>query len=227
MMKLDRVHSGILGLDQIIGGGIPKNDLLLLSGECGAGKSIFGMQFLVESKDPGVYVSFEDETNKIIETAGIFGWNLKTLQSQNKIRILRYDPFKIEDIIEVIESNIREIGAKRVVLDSVSALGIYMKDASELRRMMLKVDSVLRKNGCTSILISEMVPGKSGISRFGVEEFVADGVIVLKKYFKDCQYERGLTVVKMRGTEHTQKIHSYTISGSGFAVGEEMSLPRA
>ncbi len=221
---MDRVHSGITGLDQLIGGGIPDKDLILLSGECGAGKSIFGMQFLLQSRESGVYVSFEDEASKIIETATVYGWDLKSLQKANKLRILRYDPFKIEDIIEVIESNIREIGARRVVLDSVSALGIYMKDSSELRRMMLKMDSVLRKNKCTTILISEMVPGKKGISRFGVEEFVADGVIVLRKYFLGGTYKRGLTVWKMRGSDHSHEIHSYDISSSGFSVGGPLDL---
>jgi KaiC/GvpD/RAD55 family RecA-like ATPase len=224
MKSLDRVHSGITGLDAIIGGGIPAKDLILLSGECGSGKSILGLQFLIESRDSGVYVSFEDDISKITDTASVYGWDIKSLQRANKLRLLRYDPFKIEDIIEVIESNIREIGAKRVVLDSVSALGIYMKDASELRRMMLKIDAVLRKCGCTSILISEMVPGTKGISRFGVEEFVSDGVLVLRRYFIDGKYRRGLVVWKMRGSEHSHEIHSYDISNTGFSIGGVLDL---
>jgi KaiC/GvpD/RAD55 family RecA-like ATPase len=216
--------SGIDGLDKITGGGVPKKDIILLSGECGAGKSIFGMQFLLRSRDCGVYVSFEDDVQKIAENAAVFGWDVKALEKANKLRVLRYDPFKLEDIIEVIESQIREIGATRVVLDSVSALGIYMKDVSDLRRMILQVDAILRKNGCTSILISEIVPGNPGISRFGVEEFVTDGVITMRKYLSQGEYKRGLTVWKMRGSEHSLAIHGYKITKGGIVVGERMKL---
>jgi KaiC/GvpD/RAD55 family RecA-like ATPase len=222
--SLNKISSGIEGLDKIIGGGIPKKDTILLSGECGAGKSIFGMQFLTKSHDSGVYVSFEDEVEKIMDNAAVFGWDLLALQKEDKLRVLRYDPFKLEDIIEVIESEIREIKATRVVLDSVSALGIYMKDVSDLRRMILQVDTVLRKNGCTSLVISEIVPGKPGISRFGVEEFVTDGVIVMRRYLSQETYKRGLTVLKMRGSEHSQSIHDYEITKNGITVGGKIKL---
>ncbi len=212
------------GLDKLIGGGIPEKDIILLSGECGTGKSIFGMQFLVGSKEPGIYLSFEDEVERIADTAAGFGWDIKALHKADKLRVLRYDPFKLEDIIEVAESYIREIKAKRVVLDSISALGMYLKDVPELRRMMLQMETVLRKNGCTALLVSEIIPGQSGISRFGVEEFVTDGVIVLRKYMAGGEYRRGLTVMKMRSTDHSNAIHSYDISGKGITVGAKMKF---
>ncbi len=221
---MNRISSGIPGLDKIIGGGMPEKDIVLLSGECGSGKSIFGMQFLTALGDRGIYVSFEDEVPKIVETAALFGWNIKALEKADKLRIFRYDPFKLEDIIEVVESQIREINAQKVVLDSVSAMGMYMKDVSEIRRMILQIENVLRKNNCTTLLISEIVPGKHGISRFGVEEFVTDGVIVMRKYLLNGEFKRGLTVVKMRGTEHSNAIHSYEISRKGITVGEKMKV---
>ena len=221
---MNRIQSGIQGLDKIIGGGIPEKDIILLSGECGVGKSIFGMQFLTGSKDPGIYVSFEDEVERIADTAAGFGWDVKAMHKANKLRVLRYDPFKLEDIIEVVESYIREIKAKRVVLDSISALGMYLTDVPELRRMMLQMESILRKNNCTAVLVSEIIPGQGGISRFGVEEFVTDGVIVLKKYMAAGEYKRGLTVMKMRGTEHSNAIHSYDITKSGITVGAKMKF---
>lgn len=221
---MNRVSSGIKGLDRLLAGGIPERDIILLSGECGSGKSIFGMQFLLAAKEPGIYVSFEDEVDRITDTASVFGWDLKALQKANKLRVLRYDPFRLEDIIEIVESHIKEIGARRIVLDSVSALGMYMKDVSDLRRMILQIESVLRKNNCTSLLISEIIPGESGISRFGVEEFVTDGVIVMRRYPVGGEMKRGLIIYKMRATGHSTAVHGYEISGKGIEVGAKLKI---
>jgi KaiC/GvpD/RAD55 family RecA-like ATPase len=223
---MNRVPSGIKGFDELVGGGIPERDIILLSGECGAGKSVFGLQFLVSSKSNGIYVSFEDDAAKISETAAVFGWDIKKLQKEDRIRVLRYDPFKLEDIIEIVESNIKEIDAKRVVIDSVSALGIYMKEISEIRRMVLQIESALRKNGCTALLISEIIPGRHGISRFGVEEFVTDGVVSMKRYTSKGEIVRGLEVIKMRGTKHSLNVHSYEITKDGIIVGDRLKQPQ-
>ena len=215
---MDREKTFIPGLDELIGGGIPDGDVVLLSGTCGAGKTIFGLQFLCMSDEPGIYVSFEEEIAKLKDTAILLGWDIDELENSNKIRFLKYDPFKIEDVFDIIESNIREIGAKRIVIDSISALGVYEKDPAELRRMILQVSFMLRKNACTSILISEIIPGTKRLSRFGVEEFVSDGVILLHNFSIGGEYRRALSVWKMRSTEHSKKIHPYKISSEGFVV---------
>lgn len=218
--RLNRVKSGVEGLDALMGGGFPENDLVLLSGTCGAGKSIFGLQFLLSGadKEPGIYVSFEEPLPQIASTAKGFGWEIDKLEKANKIRFLKYDPFKLEDIFEIIESNIREINARRVVIDSISALGIYVKDPTELRRMILQVSNMLRKNNCTSVLISEILANENSLSRFGVEEFVSDGVIILHNVLVGGEYRRGMSIWKMRSTDHSKKIHPYRISQKGFVV---------
>ena len=103
------------------------------------------------------------------------------------------------------------------MIDSISSLGIYIKDTAELRRMILQVSSMLRRNGCTSLLISEVVkPGQ--LSRFEVEEFVTDGVILLHNFFVGGEYRRGINVWKMRTTDHSRKVHPYKITEKGFVV---------
>ncbi|MFH0832599.1 MAG: ATPase domain-containing protein [Candidatus Aenigmatarchaeota archaeon] len=216
---MNRIKTGITGFDKLVEGGIPEKDLILLSGRCGAGKTVFGLQFLFSSpeKEPGLFISFEEDLQQIKNTAMQLGWNADAYEKAGKIRLLRYDPFKLEDIFEIIENNIREINAKRVVVDSVSSLGTYVKDNSELRRMIMQISNMLRKNGCTSILTCEVLNDNS-LSRFGVEEFVADGVILLHNVLTAGEYRRGLSVWKMRVTNHSRKIHPYKITEKGFVV---------
>ncbi|MBI4896343.1 MAG: AAA family ATPase [Candidatus Aenigmarchaeota archaeon] len=217
---MNRIQVGIEGLDALIGGGIPEHDLILLSGRSGAGKTIFGLHFLLRyaEQEPGIFVSFEEELAQIRETAKSLGWDIERLEREQKIRLLKYDPFRIQDIFDIIANNIQEIGAKRIVIDSISSLGIYVKDPPELRRMILEISSMLRKYNTTGILISEIVAGKTSLSRFGVEEFVVDGVILLHTPLIMDEYRRGIGIVKMRGTAHTTKIHPYKISEKGFVV---------
>ncbi len=219
MEKISRIETGIPGFDKLVNGGLPEKDLILLSGASGSGKTIFGLQFLFANamKEAGIYVSFEEPLVQIKSTASSFGWDAEKMEKFGRMQMLRYDPFKLEDIIEVIENNIREIDAKRIVIDSISALGIYVKDVAELRRMILQVSNMLRRNDCTSLIISEVVkPGQ--LSRFGVEEFVTDGVILMHNFFVGGEYRRGISVWKMRSTDHSRKVHPYRITDKGFVV---------
>ena len=111
----------------------------------------------------------------------------------------------------------------RVVIDSISALGVYVKDPGDLRRMILQISTMLRRNDCTSILISEVVD-QNRLSRFAVEEFVSDGVIVLRNIFADGEYRRGINVWKLRGTDHSRKIHSYKITDKGITISATETL---
>jgi len=222
MLKKERVKTGVPGVDELIAGGLLPGSLTLLTGTTGTGKTIMSTQFIYNGvkkrNEPGVYVSFEEPTKNIKENCLNFGWDFSPLEKQKKVIFVRYDPFHIENIYDLIETNIKKINAQRVVIDSVSALGLYVRDVPEIRRMVFNISMLLRKLNCTSILTSEILPLQKSLSRFGVEEFVTDGIIVLYYLRADSQYARSMTIWKMRGSEHSKKLHPYRITDKGIIV---------
>ncbi len=210
-MKLERVKLNIPGLDSLIKNGVPRGELILLSGTAGTGKTIFGIEYLYLSKEPSVFVTFEDQVEEIKNQAKCFGWDLDLLEKKNKLRILKYEPYRLEDIFTMIENNIREIKATRVVIDSISAFATHLRGEREVRTTLLEIYDILKKNRCTSILTCENPPQSPALSRFGVEEFVFDGVIVLRKLLVRNEYKRAVHIWKLRGTSHSQKFHEYEI----------------
>ncbi len=224
---MERVKTGIPGLDEIMNGGVPKGQLVLLSGTCGTGKTTMCGQYvyqgLTKFNENGIFLSFEDMPKNVKNNLKQFGWDFEPFEKQNKFDFIRYDPYHIEDVFDLLESNVREIDAKRIVIDSVSALGLHVRDKAELRRMIFNLSAVLRKLGCTVIMVSEIVPGTTGISRYGVEEFVTDSVVVLYYERNEFAFTRAVQVWKMSGSDHSKKLHPYKITKKGIVIqpGEE------
>ncbi len=212
-----RIASGIRGLDEIIDGGIPENFVVLLTGEVGTGKTIFGLQFLCSAKEPGVYMSLEKEVSELRETSKSFGWDAERLEQERRLNLVKFDPYRLEDVLEVIENSIREIKARRIVIDSISTLGIYVREISELRHIIIQLGTVMENNRCTALLTSE-IPHQGTLSRFGVEEFVSDGVIVLGKSLSADEYVRTVHISKMRMSNHSKKIYKYDITKEGIVI---------
>ena len=219
---MDRVKTGIAGLDEILHGGIPKNQLALLTGTSGTGKTILCSQYIYkgvkEHNENGVYLSFEEPVNRIKGNVKSFGWDFETIEKAGKFAFIKYDPYRIEDVFDILESTIREVNASRVVIDSVSALGLHIRDSAELRRMIFNLSLILRRLNCTVILVSEIVPGTQGLSRYGVEEFVADSVIVLYYERINSIFSRAIQVWKLRGSSHSESMHPYKINSNGIVV---------
>ncbi|MBI3412575.1 MAG: helix-turn-helix domain-containing protein [Candidatus Aenigmarchaeota archaeon] len=175
------------------------------------------MQIMVKNRfgEKGVYISFEESPEIVKTDMKLFGMDFDTLEAEKKVVFVKYDPYHIEDIFDIIESNVRLTGATRVCIDSISALGLYVRDIPELRRMIFNLGMTLRKLNCTSIITSEIPPGASGISRFGVEEFISDSVVVLYYFKTETTFTRAVTIWKMRATNHSKKIHPYEIGEKG------------
>jgi circadian clock protein KaiC len=236
---MDRTPSGITNLDKLIEGGFPKGRSILVAGGAGSGKTIFSLQFLYSGAvlydEPGIYVSFEQAVDEVVRDAQRFGWDIPDMNASKKLALLDYSQartrtadvvietpdFNLDPLIKAIEFTAKEIGAKRVVLDSITALLLQFRNTDTVRRELQRVSSAIKKLGCTTLLTSEMPRGSVGFGRFGVEEFVVDGVIVLQVIQKGLLRFRCIEITKMRGTKAELGLRAIGITESGIMVYPE------
>ncbi len=228
-----RVQTGIPGLDALIGGGLPRGSCTLLSGKCGTGKTILSMQYIAKGitdyGEPGVFVSFEREPDVLCEDMRGFGWHLKVLENQGNLELMggpldRITKFgkkvgaRGEDMIAEIIEVVRERRAERLALDGLAQFSMLFPDASAFRSGLARLQRELNELGCTSILTSEIEEGKEGLSKPGMEEHVADGVVVLYHERDGLTRARALEVRKMRQTKHSDHLSFFEITDNGIRI---------
>ena len=227
----DKVLTGISGLDKILGGGFNRGDTVLVAGQPGAGKTTLGFQFLYSGatkyEENGVYVTFVESVDKLKRDALRLGWDFGKLMKEKKICFLdliqAIGEKGVEANFSVMMSEIELVGAKRVVIDSLSAMTTYIETKADARTFIGVLNRFLEKAGCTSILLVEMPWGKSDIGS-GFEEFLADGLIVLESTIDRFRVRRMLFVPKMRGCNHDLSCYDFFISNGGIDVSP---IPRA
>jgi len=224
-MKISRIPSGIPGLDEMVEGGFEKNSSVLVIGGGGSGKTIFGTQFLLEGiekfNETGIYISFEERKDKFYKHIMLFGWNLEELENQGRFVFIKYSPQKMVEIVKEggvkIEKIIKEINAKRIVIDSLSAYVALFKEESEQREMLVALFDMLANYDCTSVVIAEedLDPDKRHSTIMG---FMADAILHLYNIRKGDTMVRALEVAKMRGTKHNYRIVPISIDEHGINV---------
>lgn len=239
MIMLERVPTGIPGFDELCGGGLLRDRSYLVSGPSGSGKTIFAMQFLVSGiesfSEPGIFVATEERPQHLREHFLSFGWDLEKYEDENMLAIVdatstkiglpsdeRYidvRPFDTRSLLDQIITIQDEIGARRAVLDSTTSIGFTIGDPAKFRVELLKIATTMEILGLTSVLTCEVVEsGEDKISRFGVENFVVEGTVVLYYTRIENTRVRGIEIVKMRGTNHSGKIHPFDITDKGIVV---------
>lgn len=218
----EKVRTGIEGLDELLNGGIPDNHSVFLAGPAGSGKTTFCLEYLYKGAaqygDKGLYVSFEETKEQIVSDLP-FDWELEKYMKNGDINVVKYDPYQYEDIIDLIRSSVKENQAKRVVIDSLTALSLYIDNIKDVRKLILDMNEQLRKLGCTTIYTGEIKAGSPDeISRYGVEEFIADGVITLLLSQDGAELTNRVLIRKMRGTDHDKKIHPFKYETDGLKI---------
>jgi len=214
-----RVPTGIARLDEMLGGGLPKGSTTLVAGGPGTGKTILAAQFIYSGAtkygEKGVYVIFGESAETFKNNMLSLGWDFGKLQEKRQVEILDLislrEPESVETTFDEIVETARVLGAKRLVIDSITALTVVFKDVAEIRTLISVLQKVLRGLNCTTILITEIPWGTNRLG-MGIEEFVSDGIIVLEMVSRRNQLRRRLMVLKMRATELNLKYYQYEIS---------------
>ncbi|ACS90855.1 MULTISPECIES: KaiC domain-containing protein [Thermococcus] len=240
---IKRVETGIPGMDEILHGGIPERNVVLLSGGPGTGKTIFSQQFLwngLQMGEPGIYVALEEHPVQVRQNMAQFGWDVKPYEEQGMFAMVdaftagigkskEYEKYIVHDLtdirefIDVLRQAIKDINARRVVVDSVTTL--YINKPSLARSIILQLKRVLAGTGCTSIFVSQISVGERGFGGPGVEHGV-DGIIRLDLDEIDGELKRSLIVWKMRGTSHSMRRHPFEITDKGITVYANKVLKR-
>jgi KaiC/GvpD/RAD55 family RecA-like ATPase len=220
---MERVPTGVKGFDELIQGGVPKGSTILVSGGTGSGKTIFATTFIYEGArkfgEPGLLVTVEDNLRNFVWNMENFGWDIKSLEEKNLMKIYRMhiDPRKpvepqIDKELDIITSMVKDLGAIRLAVDSTTAFGAWMSDIGKLRNLLFRFSDTLKDLNCTTVLTAE-TDGQN-FSAYGVEEFVVDGIFML--YF--IPPNRSMFVRKLRGTKHSLTVHPCQITSTGIEV---------
>lgn len=229
---MERVKTGIPGVDDLLNGGLLQSTVVIVSGSPGIGKSNFSMQYLYNGaakyNEPGVYITVEDIPEKIRDYGRAFGWDIEKLEKENKIAIVAQPIYGDEDEEkkkqrekeekrETLVDTIRRIKAKRVVLDSVTLFKYLFKDDTSRRVNLLNFINMVKKMNCTTMMVAEQHESTPNIM-YADEHFLADCLIVMFWSQHKERQERCIRVVKQRGSQITSDIRPMDITGEGVVV---------
>jgi KaiC/GvpD/RAD55 family RecA-like ATPase len=221
---MKKIPTGIPGFDELVGGGFNERSVNLIAAGPGCGKTLLCMQYLWNGvskyDEPGLFISFEENIEDLKKDANAMGWHFDEYERHNKIKFVYFHPYEVRDIHRELERLITSIGAKRVVIDSTSVYGMTLETTFEVRKGLFDLTLILKRLGCVSLLTTEVPEGGgvSKLSRFGVEEFLADSIVLITFESMGGEFSRSLIIRKMRRTKNDDDIHPLEISSHGLKV---------
>ncbi len=224
---MDRVATGIAGLDEMLGGGFPAGHVVLVTGLPGTGKTCMSLQFLMTGAahgEKGLFLSLEEDEPALLASARQFGWPVEEAVKSKMLVVTRLDPKDTKQNIHRIQGELGKelsaMGVQRIVVDSVSLLNMLSDDEPGRRSTLFGLADACRGAGATTLLTAEADPQHPEVSRDGLSEYVADGVILLG--YNSAQDGRriglALRILKMRRIAHARGLQPYTIGGNGIVV---------
>jgi circadian clock protein KaiC len=224
---MERVQTGIKGLDEMLSGGFLPQTANLIEGAPGTGKTTIGMQFIyngiTQFDEPGLIITFEEFPQQYYHDAAAFGWDLAKLEKEGKLKVIMTSPevtrLDIESVGGMIETSVAHMGARRVLVDSISHFERLTQDLVELRSLEYSFINGLKREGLTSLLtressalLGEAPEGDSDIA------FVVDSYLLLRYVEIESTIHKALLVLKMRGSDHAKDIRQFEVADHGVEV---------
>ena len=231
---IEKLRTGIDGFDFIAYGGLPKGRTTLVTGTAGSAKTVFAAQFLAEGikkfGESGVFITFEESPEDIRRNMLGFGWNIESWEAEGKWAFVDASPepdqesivtggYDLGALLVRIEHAISKLGAKRISMDSLGAIFSQFADSATVRTELFRISSAIKRLGVTALMTAECTQDYSEITRFGVEEFVADNVVILRNSLEEEKRRRTMEILKFRGTMHQKGEYPFTVlPGEGIIV---------
>lgn len=243
--RMDRVSTGIKGMDAVLTGGLPKGRTILVVGSPGSGKTTFAMQFLVggaKEGEPGLYVSLDEKPELVKSNLASFNWDLDALESDGKLTFIdatqlkrpgqKVVPGRIEAessvslilpeltlgvLVRTIRRVVAEEGIQRIVIDPITSLMLRYPEEPKRRRALLLFFDALESTGCSCIVTTELRTSMLA-RRFQLEEYLSQGVVLLHTMVHEGNVIRAVQVEKMRGISHDTQLRPYQIGQSGIEI---------
>ena len=229
MQECLRVKTGIVELDEMLGGGFMPRDAVMVAGAAGTGKTTLALQYLVNGVglgEPGIYVTFEELPDQIYRDAKNFGWDLRKIEDEGKFRVVCTSPSLILESGDgsLLDDVLKDVQPRRLVIDSLSHLEMFVKK-EDMRMEAYRLVSYLKIRGISSVLLWES-PQISG-SSFSVTDaglsFLVDCIVALKPVEIESSMRKALVILKMRGSDHDKRLREYDITSQGIAVSRPFS----
>jgi circadian clock protein KaiC len=228
---LQKAPTGIQGLDEITGGGLPRGRPTLVSGGAGSGKTLFGLEFLVRGatkySEPGVFISFEESIPDLTKNVASLGFDLDRLVADKKLfldhvyisrsEIAETGEYDLDGLFIRIADAVQKVGARRIVLDTIEALFGDLPDPGILRAEIRRLFDWLKQKGLTTVITAERDRPEK-LTRHGIEEFVSDCVILLDHRIREEISTRRLRIIKYRGSTHGTNEYPFLIDEQGISV---------
>ena len=230
--EIPRIDLGIEGLDNMIQGGVPERHLMVTIGSAGTGKTTFGLQFLhhgLVNGEDAIFITLEQSHESIIATANEFGWDFAKYESEGSLAVVDLDPVEMANSLDNIQAElpqlIRDFGADRLVLDSVSLLEMMYDKQAKRRTEVFDFTRSLKKAGVTTFLTSEASESNAYASRHGIIEYLTDAVFVLQYVRGETQETRlAVEIQKIRNANHSREKKPYEMTEGGLSVYQQANI---
>lgn len=221
------LKTGVLGLDEMLCGGIPEGHTVAVMGSPGTGKSTFALQFIytgLQNNENCIYLSLEESEENLMKTGMIFGWDLKPYIDNKKLTLVNFNRFNFKEMINRFESDLpklmKSLNIKRLVIDPITLYEMVYDTESERRDHLFNFAQVIKQMDITVVMTSEISKENPYCSKYGLIEYITDGVIIMRQVRREdlIAVTTFIEVLKMRHIDHSKEIKPYSITKNGIVV---------